>query len=122
MPMTSDGTFIMLFLSTAVFCIFCSTPMEGRTARLIGRMSPYMLGIYLVHCHPSLGKYIWVNTLPVSWLSPQWLTCPLNILVSAAVIFVVCMAIDLVRKRLFDMLCIPRYKDRMAEHLHMLNK
>lgn len=121
-PLTSDGTFIMLFLSTAVFCIFCSTPMEGRTANVIARMSPYTLGIYLIHCHPSLGKYIWTNTLPDSWPSPQGLTCPLNILASAAVIFLACMAIDIVRKWIFDMLGIPRYEGKMAEKLPTLNK
>ena len=121
-PLTSDGTFVMLFLSAAVFSLFCSTSMEGRTARMTGRMSPYTLGIYLVHCHPSLGKYIWVNTLPASWPSPQWLTCPLNILASAAVIFVVCMAIDIVRKRLFDILRIPLWERKMVEHLPTLNK
>ena len=95
--------------------------MEGHAAKLIGKMSPYTLGIYLVHCHPSLQQFIWVNTLPARWPSPQWLTCPLNILTSAAVIFLVSMAIDIIRKQIFDILHVPRFVAMIAEKLPKLN-
>ena len=120
-PLASDRTFITLFLSAAVFCAFCSAQMEGRAARLIGRMAPYTLGIYLVHCHPSLQRYIWVNTLPAVWPEPQWLSCPLNILGSAAVIFAACMAVDAVRKRIFGFLRVPRMVEAIAAKLPKLN-
>ena len=122
MLLASDRTFIALFLSFAVFGIFCSKTMDGKISSLICRIAPYTLGVYLIHCHPSLQQFIWIYTIPDSWASPQWLTCPINILLSAAVIFIICVVIDIVRKWLFDLARIPDFIDWVANKLPRLNR
>ena len=120
--LASDRTFIALFLSISVFAMFCSKSMNGRFAVLISKLSPYTLGIYLIHCHPSLQQFIWIHTLPDRWPTPQWITAPLNILFSAAVIFIVCTAVDIIIGFIFKFFRIQILSDYIAARLPKLNK
>ncbi len=79
----------------------CTIP-EGRTARVIRKLSPYTLGVYLIHEHRDL-RDLWFPL--VEKLLGQVPENPLVfigwVLAAAAIVYVVCTGIDWIRSRIF---------------------
>lgn len=105
----SDRTFVEMFLSTTVFILFAKRPMEGRLAHIIAKAGPFMLGVYLIHCHPDLQPYIWAPFTPDAFSWPAWLLQSAFVVLFAFAIFFVCLALDVLRAKLFTLLGLPRF-------------
>ena len=76
--------------------------------------SPLAFSVYLIHTHPVIWEHILKNAFrPMANLS-AWIVW-LPVLLSAAGIFIVCLAIDYGRSRLFALLGIRQKLDRLFE-------
>ncbi len=88
------------------FFRYCIIP-EGRTAKVIRKLSPYTLGVYLIHEHRDL-RDLWFSL--VKKLIGQVPANPLLfiawILAAAAIVYAVCTVIDWIRSRVF--LALPQ--------------
>lgn len=77
---------------------------EGRAAALIRKLSPYTLGVYLIHEHQDV-RDLWfplveklLGKVPENpWLFIGW------VLAAAAIVYAVCTVIDWIRSRIFKM-------------------
>lgn len=51
----------LLFVSSVSFFLFFRKVKESRAIRVISRLSPYMLGVYLIHEQPILKQWLWAH-------------------------------------------------------------
>lgn len=82
-----------------------------KTASIITRVAPFVLGVYLITEHPLLRNWLWFDTLNLQ----EYQNSPFLIPMQAAccvVLFVIGIVVDYVRDRLFRILHID----------HILNK
>ncbi len=93
-------------LGIFTFFRYCIIP-EGRTAKVIRKLSPYTLGVYLIHEHRDL-RDLWfplvkklIGPVPANpLLFIAW------VLAAAAIVYMVCTVIDWIRSRFF--LAVPQ--------------
>ena len=82
-------------------------------ARLCGRCSPLVFSAYLIHDHPlvreywTMGRFARLGDLQIGFA----VICAI---LAAVGIFAVCIVLDWCRERLFYMLKIPAYSDRIS--------
>lgn len=76
----------------------------GKTARrIIARLSPLSLGVYLIHVHPLVWSHF-ITSRFVSLARSHWLLMLLQAAAIALCIFVLCLGIDWIRAFLFRLL------------------
>ena len=94
---------ILLFLSVAVF-VFIRQQQIPETGiwSLMVKVAPYTFGVYLIHDHLLMRDWIW-KTLSMTSYANQWIYV-LAVMVVCVLIFIICILIDTVRKRLFAIL------------------
>lgn len=99
---------LVLMLSVAVFVLVrqLQIPERGLWTVLV-KAAPYTFGVYLIHDHLLVRDWLW-NTLSLSSYCDKWLYLFLVIGI-CFVIFVVCAAIDVVRKKLFAVIGIDKF-------------
>jgi len=93
--LTSPFTFLS---ATSLFLYFKNTSIKN--SGFINLVASTTLGIYLIHENPLLNRYIW------EWLKiEEYFYTPyfiINLLIGVVATFIVCCAIDLVRRILFE--------------------
>lgn len=85
-------------------------------ARLCSWLSPLVFSVYLIHDHPLVREH-WIQGCfaPLGELLPGW---AMTVAILAAIgIFAVCIALDWFRDRLFCVLKIPVYSDKISRWL-----
>lgn len=89
-----------LFASVSLFYFFLHLTIEqGRFAQIIGRVSPYVLGVYLLHEHMEV-RYRWIEWFGVIGEYTIWQQV-LHMVVVIPIVFLVGVGVDYVRSKLF---------------------
>lgn len=103
LQMCLEYNHILPFLAAAgLFGVFKGMQIKGKIADVINRVAPYTLGVYLLHENLGL-RYSWQKWLGAEKIS----TLPgllLGTLTAVAAVFVCGIAVDVVRKVIFDLL------------------
>ena len=91
---------LVLILSVAVFVLVrqLKVPNNGFWGVLV-KAAPYTFGVYLIHDHLLVREWLW-NTLYLPSFCEE-LTYPFIVIGLCLVIFIVCVTIEAVRKKLF---------------------
>lgn len=104
MKIALEYNHILPFLaSVGLFMTFLMTDVSGALAKVVNRIAPYTLGVYLLH--ENLGvRYAWQRWLGADAVKsvPGLL---LGVLLAVAVVFTVGVAVDFVRERIMESLC-----------------
>lgn len=103
-----DYNGLVLMLSVAVFVLVrqLQIPERGFWTVLV-KAAPYTFGVYLIHDHLLVRDWLW-NTVSLSSYGDKWLY-PIIVIGICLVIFIVCAAIDAVRKKLFAVIGIDKF-------------
>ena len=103
---------LVLILSVAVFVLVrqLQIPQRGFWNILV-KAAPYTFGVYLIHDHLHVRDWLW-NSVSLSFYVDKWLY-PIIVIGICLVIFVVCAAVDAVRKRLFTVIGIEKFIARV---------
>lgn len=103
LKMCLEYNHILPFLAAAgLFGVFKGIHIEGEIARVINRVAHYILGVYLLHENLGL-RYSWQKWFGAERIS----TLPgllIGTLAAVAVVFICGVAVDVVRKWIFDLL------------------
>lgn len=92
-------TYISLLMLCAASCflfVFCRIRCEWKFST-IHYLSQCVLSVYLIHLHPVFSKYIMLR-LGVFIANFHIVVIPVLLILSAALIFVVCLVIELIRR------------------------
>lgn len=90
---------IPLAISICMFLIFNNLNIKEN--RIINKISACTLGIYLIHQNLVIRYHIWKDMLKVDqYVNSQYLV--LYEIFAVAIVFLVCMVIDLIRQFIFD--------------------
>lgn len=105
---------LVLFLSVSLFQGFSSLRMEGKwIAGIIGKVSPYCFGVYLLHEH-LVFRYLWPNWLGVERVRGKWIFFP-HLLACVCIVFVSGVLVDYLRSRFVLLLLSKGKKERNKE-------
>ena len=98
---------LVLMLSVAVFVLVRQLQIPERGFwNILVKAAPYTFGVYLIHDHLLVRDWLW-NKVSLPSYCDKWLYLFLVIGI-CFVIFVVCAAIDVVRKKLFAVIGIDK--------------
>ena len=81
--------------------------------RIVALVAPLSFSVYLIHTHPM----IWDTLLKGAFASYRYFFWPFILAavpVTAAAVYAACSLIDLVRKKLFDLIGIRQFSERAA--------
>lgn len=115
----------ILLIGILLFVGCCNLRIESpRVVRTLKFLSPTVLGIYLIHYQPFFWKSCFLPFVEQVNVTRVWLY-PLAIFGIAAVVFVACVLLEILRVKLFDLLHvnerIERFGDRCASLLFFKN-
>lgn len=101
---------LVVVMSLILMSIFLNIEVKSmRISRLITKIAPLTLGVYLIHAHADVSPWSWkVINLP-QYMSN--VTFPLVQIVAVLVIFLLCIVIDFVRQSVFKNIRLSRYMD-----------
>lgn len=86
--------------SVGLFCLFLDSDIKGKIGNVAVKIAPYTLGVYLLH--ENLGvRYAWQKWLGANIISNAWQLLAWTVL-AVAVVFVLGIFVDFVRKCVFD--------------------
>lgn len=93
---------LTLLASAAFFCLFCHVKIkDGAFSRFVCRIAPYTLGVYLWHEHIAI-RYEWQEWLYAALGKPNGsIMLVLYTLLSAVLVFVIGILLDVLRSLLF---------------------
>lgn len=108
-----DSTLFLLSLS--VFCMFINFDVvNSKFLTLISKLSPYTLGVYLIHDNIDLKNLgFWKRIIPDEYSIPMALHC----LLSCVILFVACCMVDAIREKLFSLLKVDTLAKKIAKKL-----
>ena len=95
------------FISIGLFISFIKLKLKGRLWYGVARLSPYVLGVYLIHDHTELRQWVWYF-IPQTDFITSWSFLPVMIGYCLAVFFL-CLGIDFVRAMLVRTLHTERW-------------
>lgn len=85
------------FMTVALFTAFLNIRIKsGRMGRLISSVAPLTLGVYLIHAHADVSSWLWETLNLPQYMGNAWF--PLLQLGCVIAIFLVCIAVDALRK------------------------
>ena len=93
----------IILSSIALFALFSGWKPGKNICRWIAVLSPATFGVYLIHVHPQIWEFAFKDAF-ASFVHLKADVLPFAVLGTAAVIFLICAAIDLLRIRLFRLL------------------
>lgn len=103
----------ILLCAVCLFLIFERLECSGAVRKLIALASPLAFSVYLIHTHPLIWDYILKGAFSQYRYLP-WPVILVAVPVTAAAIYVVCSAVDWVRKKLFEVMGVRRFTERIA--------
>lgn len=111
-------TSITILLAAVFLLLFCLNVKIGSFAsKLICLLSPLALGIYLIHVHPLIFKYIFKNSF-VSFANQSFTLMIICVLAATVVVFAICAVIEWLRIRLFKFLKISELCEKIDYNLN----
>lgn len=98
---------LVLIMSLILTAVFINIDVKNTVvSKVITKIAPLTLGVYLIHHHADLGPWMWgVIALP-EYLS-AWLS-PIIQILAVLGIFVACIVIDAIRNQLFKFIKLTR--------------
>lgn len=118
-----DFSNILNFISTiCLFLYFREIKMKNTSVnKIIGKISPLMFGIYLIHDNMYIKPYIWRKGLGVySYATSDNLV--IHFILSVILVFCVCAIIEYIRIKIFDLLKHTKISQKTDEKLDSLNE
>ncbi len=95
----SRQSILIVGLSVALLVIF--TRLKISTRKIINIMGQCTFGVYLIHDNNYVRNWLWVDTLNNSQYANSYFMI-IHMLVSAAIIFAICIMIELLRKKVIE--------------------
>ena len=93
-------TIILSGLSLFVLCT--NLNFKERTKQIIKSLSPAALGVYIIHVHPLVFENL-INGFSVKFINYNCFLMGIKVIISAIIIFVLCILIELFRIKLFEL-------------------
>lgn len=87
---------LVLPLSVFIFLIFRGMKIPTPMRRPVLWLAPLSLAVYLIHEHPLVDGTLWPAVRSLIGEHPLW-WLPIDVLTASTVIYIVCVAIDMVR-------------------------
>lgn len=113
----SPGNNTTVYLEAVlIFLLFVKWKAGGRWAARLARLSPYVLGVYLIHDDIWVRNFLWGRLLPLTAAYGHWQALATMIVMCPAV-FALCAGIDCLRTRLFRSTGLSAALDRLALRL-----
>ncbi len=112
----SNNHGMAFFLSVAIFVIFVFSDYKGKIPRVLSKLSPYCFGVYLIHMNPFYFRDMWSMIIPNTYNFP----IVFHALITCIVIFILCSVIDMLRQKVFDVLCINDFISKMCSKFPQL--
>lgn len=91
----AQETITTLLISTSLFMIFATLKLNYRKG--INKMASATFGVYLLHDHPVIRRVLWLEIFQNWQFQGNLWLIPYSI-VSVAIVYIVCSAIDLLRQ------------------------
>ncbi|MDE5766404.1 MAG: acyltransferase [Clostridia bacterium] len=95
--------FVCLVCSVAIFCSFKNFTIPN--SKIINAIAKTTFGIYLIHDHPLVRSFLWVELLKCPY-HYQLNTFICFVIVAIIAVFIACMIIDFIRELLFKAVII----------------
>lgn len=104
---------LSFFLSVFVFIWFSKKKFNNRFGHLMCKITPYLLGVYLIHEHPSIREILWSNLIPKSMQIPMIVHC----LAISLLLFCLCVCIDYLRSFVFIIIARVPIKNKLRLYI-----
>lgn len=92
---------VLVLESLCVFCAFINIKGEGKVFRCISKLSPYTLGVYLIHSMPLLIPYRFLF-LDRFLVDAHWIIYLFAVILYSTVLFFICIFIEFLRCKFFE--------------------
>ena len=102
--MGDKNSSVIMFLAILVFLWFSKKRLDNRFTRVLTKLSPYTLAVYLIHQGMINNKEFWIFGIQEKLSIPIIIHC----LITCSLIFVVCVAIDLFREQIFKIIKLDK--------------
>lgn len=113
-----NSVFVLLG-AISLFMFFMNLEINGKKiTSIIKWIVPKSFAVYLIHEHPVFRDILWQKIIMIEHYSGNAISLLLTIIVSTAIIFIVCILIDTVRSTL-----IYKIENKMADYFEtIINK
>ena len=102
---------ITIVLASIFMFLFClNIKINGACQKIIAIFAPTTLGVYLIHVHPLVFRFVIKNAF-VSFTNKPVILMVALILISVLAIFVLCAVIDLLRIQLFKLVKVGKLSE-----------
>lgn len=109
---------ITILLSAIFLFLFClKIKINNTVSKLIGFVSPATLGIYLIHVHPLVFKFL-IKDAFVSFATKSPIIMILCVAAASLSIFVLCTIIELLRIQIFKLLKVSKLSEFIARKIN----
>lgn len=108
---SSEFNDIIVFLALATFVLFLSLECKSRICEVIVKLSPYTLGVYLIHDNDLIRSCLWEIALGNKNNMPMFLHC----LLVSLLIFFICVFVDFMRSKIFKYFKINKCIDFISK-------
>lgn len=97
----------IVFIAVGLLIAFSKLNFKPRAIKIVHFISPAVLGVYLAHVNPLVWNHI-IKDFAISFLNYNCVSMVGLIVLSALLIFIICIMIDLVRIKLFALLKVDK--------------
>ena len=111
--MGDKNSSVIMFLAILVFLWFSKMSLDNHFTRVLTKLAPYTLAVYLIHQGMINNKEFWIFGIQEKLSVPIMFHC----LLTCFVIFVVCVAIDLFREQIFRIIKIDKVINAISDRL-----
>lgn len=111
--MGDKNSSVIMFLAILVFLWFSKKSLDNRFTRVLTKLSPYTLAVYLIHQGMLNNRETWIFNIHEQYNVPIIVHC----LLVCLVIFLVCVIIDLCREGIYRLCRINKLFDAIAQRL-----
>lgn len=111
--MADKNNGLIMFLAILVFLWFSKKHLDNRFTRLLTKLSPYTLAVYLIHQGMLNNGKTWIFNIQENYSVPILLHC----MFVCCLIFAICVSIDICRDRIFQTIKVGKIFDVIASRL-----
>ena len=111
--MGDKNSSVIMFLAILVFLWFSKKSLDNRFTRVLTKLSPYTLAVYLIHQGMLNNRETWIFNIQEQYNVPIIVHC----LLVCLVIFLVCVIIDICREGIYRLCRINMLFDAIAQRL-----
>ncbi len=111
--MADKNSSVIMFLAILVFLWFSKTNFDSKFAKLLVKLSPYTLAVYLIHQGMLNNRMTWIFNIQEQYDVPMIVHC----LLVCFAIFLVCVIIDVCRDGIYRLCRINNLFDNISKRL-----